>query len=105
MENYSISALDLYCRNDTYIVMESIARDPVTKDPLQQIVPNKTRCGSTDPLEMNEETKCYCYTKDDRGSSKLFFLRIFILILIFIFTSIPTYVAKLFKSKMYKWYY
>ena len=90
MENYSISALDLYCRNDTYIVMESIARDPVTKDPLQQIVPNKTRCGSTDPLEMNEETKCYCYTKDDRGSSKLFYLRIFILILlIFIFISIP----------------
>ena len=58
--------------------MESIARDPVTKDPLQQIVPNKTRCGSTDPLEMNEETKCYCYTKDDRGSSKLFFFRIVI---------------------------
>ena len=105
MENYSISALDLYCRNDTYIVMESIARDPVTKDPLQQIVPNKTRCGSTDPLEMNEETKCYCYTKDDRGSSKLFFLRIFILILIFIFISIPMQQKYLKVKCKYKWYY
>ena len=105
VENYSISALDLYCRNDTYIVMESIARDPVTKDPLQQIVPNKTRCGSTDPLEMNEETKCYCYTKDDRGSSKLFFLRIFILILIFIFISIPMQQKYLKVKCKYKWYY
>ena len=52
--------------------MDSIARDPVTKDPLQQIVPNKTRCGSTDPVEMTAESKCYCYAKEDRGSSKIF---------------------------------
>ena len=52
--------------------MDSIARDPVTKDPLQQIVPNKTRCGSTDPVEMTTESKCYCYAKEDHGSSKIF---------------------------------
>ena len=35
-----------------------------------QIVPNKTRCGNLDPVEMNETNKCYCSSKDKDGAGK-----------------------------------
>ena len=78
VKNFSISALDLHCRNDTYIIKNSLhAPDKETNEIPQQIVPNKTRCGTSDPLEMIEENKCYCYTKEERGSSKIFFKNIY----------------------------
>ena len=75
VEDYSISVLDLYCRNDTYIIKNSLEHpaDKEVNDIPQQIVPIKTRCGTSDPLEIIEENKCYCYSKEGRGSSKIFF--------------------------------
>ena len=73
-ENFSISALDLLCRNDTYVIKNSLhAPDKETNEIPQQIVPNKTRCGTSDTLEMIEDNKCYCLTKEGLGSSKTFF--------------------------------
>ena len=72
--NYSIQALDLYCRNDTFKVMPSVYRDPATQEPIDQVVPNKTRCGSQDPVEMSADTKCYCWPKERRGARKTFLL-------------------------------
>ena len=51
--------------------MPSIVRDPNTGEPLDQIVPNKTRCGSLDPVEMNLNNTCHCWPKDGKGSSKI----------------------------------
>lgn len=68
-QNYSIQALRMFCRNDTWRVMPSIVRDPETGEPLDQVVPNKTRCGSEDPVEMSLDNKCYCWPKEDKGAS------------------------------------
>ena len=63
-------ALDMYCRNDTWRVMPSIVRDPTTGIPLDQVVPNKTRCGSLDPVEMTLNNTCHCWPKEGKGASK-----------------------------------
>ena len=103
--NYSINALDMYCRNETWPEMVNIssfldkrfqrfnrnkkntnfyfskifqvmpsgtAFDQNTIEPLDMIVPYKTRCGSLDPLEMSEETKCNCWQTSGEGSCKFF---------------------------------
>lgn len=49
--------------------MPSIVRNPETGEPLDQVVPNKTRCGSLDPVEMSPDNKCYCYPKEEKGAS------------------------------------
>ena len=72
VRNYSISALDMFCRNDTWMYLPSVQRDSNQKQ-LDAVVPNKTRCGSTDPLEMNEATKCYCWPTEGKGTSMLTF--------------------------------
>ena len=48
------------------------AFDQNTMKPLDMIVPYKTRCGSLDPLEMSEETKCNCWQTSGEGSCKYF---------------------------------
>lgn len=79
--NYSLDALDMFCRNDTtprnpgsptYRVMDSLVSNS-TAPPmgfLPQIIPNKTRCGNLDPVEMNITNKCYCLVKDKKGAGK-----------------------------------
>ena len=47
--------------------------EPCTQEPIDQVVPNKTRCGSQDPVEMSADTKCYCWPKERRGARKTFF--------------------------------
>ena len=75
---YSIGALDLFCRNDTspvnkdgdtYRTMDSLAR-MANGTALAQIVPNKTRCGNLDPVEMNITDKCYCLARNGQGAGK-----------------------------------
>jgi hypothetical protein len=47
--------------------MPGVTRDSLGV-PIPQVVPNKTRCGSLDPVDMTEENKCSCKPKDDYGS-------------------------------------
>ena len=68
--SYATDALNLYCRNDTYQVLPGLSLDPNTKQPLEQVVPSKTRCGSLDPVELTLENKCHCLPKDGLGSSR-----------------------------------
>ncbi len=68
-KNYSIEALDMFCRNDTWDVMPSIHRDENQKQ-LDVVVPSKVRCGSTDPLEMNVTNQCSCWPTAGEGASK-----------------------------------
>ena len=79
--HYSTSSLDKFCRNDTsvvkkngpmYQVMDSLVKN-MTGHYIPQIVPNKTRCGNLDPVEMNETNKCYCLARDKEGAGKKFF--------------------------------
>ena len=76
--NYSRDSLDMFCRNDTegsggkesgpiYQVMDSLVKN-MTGSYIPQIVPNKTRCGNLDPVEMNETNKCFCLSKDGKGA-------------------------------------
>ena len=76
--HYSTDSLDKFCRNDTsiekpggptYRVMPSLVTN-ATGHYVPQIVPNKTRCGNLDPVEMNETNKCYCSSKDKDGAGK-----------------------------------
>ncbi len=66
-------ALDLYCRNETLDkgkVMPSLDYDADGKE-IPVFVPDKTRCGTLDPLDIdNMENKCKCYPKDDKGSDE-----------------------------------
>ena len=78
--SYSRDALDKFCRNDTvpgvkesgpiYTIMDSLERN-ATGSFIPQIVPNKTRCGNLDPVEMNDTNKCYCRSKDGKGAGTL----------------------------------
>ena len=79
-KHYSTNALDKFCRNDTtsqkqtgpmYQLMNSLEKNE-TLHYLPQIVPNKTRCGNLDPVEMNETNKCYCLSRDKEGAGKNF---------------------------------
>ena len=70
--NYSINSLDMYCRNDSWIVLPSAERDENQKQ-LDTVVPSKVRCGSEDPLEMNITTKCHCWPIAGEGSSTFTF--------------------------------
>ena len=39
---------------------------------MPQVLPNKTRCGSLDPVEMaNPDNACFCTAKDKLGASQL----------------------------------
>ena len=58
------------CRNDSYLTLPGIERNPETGEAILQVVPNKTRCGSEDPVEMSPDNKCYCWPKENRGSCK-----------------------------------
>ena len=71
--NYTRRALDQFCRDDrtaqnldgpTYTVMDSGFKMR-NGTAWKQIVPNKTRCGNLDPVEMNVTDKCYCLAKDN----------------------------------------
>ena len=54
------------------VMPSGTAFDQNTMKPLDMIVPYKTRCGSLDPLEMSEETKCNCWQTSGEGSCKYF---------------------------------
>jgi hypothetical protein len=72
----------MFCRNDTegpggkesgpiYRVMDSLVEN-MTGAYIPQIVPNKTRCGNLDPVEMNQTNKCFCLSKDGKGAGMLY---------------------------------
>ena len=71
LRNYSINALDMFCRNDSLHneIMESIHRDD-DQNKIPVINPSKVRCGSEDPLEMNITNKCHCWPTAGEGASK-----------------------------------
>ena len=71
----------MFCRNDTtprnpgsptYRIMDSLEKN-LTGSYIPQIIPNKTRCGNLDPVEMNITNKCYCLAKDKKGAGKLLY--------------------------------
>ena len=47
--------------------MDSLVKN-MTGSYIPQIVPNKTRCGNLDPVEMNETNKCFRLSKDGKGA-------------------------------------
>ncbi len=53
-----------------YEVRDSFIRNQETLEPLKEVVPSKNRCGSSDPVEMTEDTKCFCKAKDGEGAKE-----------------------------------
>ena len=68
----SLAALDDYCRasfNTGYDVMKSgRERDAVTHEYVDLVVPEKSRCGSLDELEIKAENECKCESKNGEGA-------------------------------------
>ena len=58
--------------------MPGHAYDAITQQPLNMVVPDKTRCGSLDPLEMDKDKKCNCWQTSGEGSCKQFLCHVFI---------------------------
>ena len=61
--NQSLELLSRYCRRDPYTIMDSLVTNETGTGLLQQVVPNKIRCGSFNPYTINIKDKCYCKTK------------------------------------------
>ena len=67
-QNYSINALDMYCRNKTWETLPSGYDGNM--QPIKIVVPDKTRCGSLDPLEMDLDKSCSCWQTNGEGACK-----------------------------------
>ena len=63
-------ALDMFCRNVSYAIGNTGVRDAFTREDIIQIVPNKTRCGSNDPIDMQDHTQCKCLSKEGKGAKE-----------------------------------
>lgn len=50
--------------------MDSQLRDVITREKIPQVLPSKNRCGSNDPIQMGEDSKCTCQTKEGLGADE-----------------------------------
>ena len=67
---HSLRALDSYCRREAYRIA-----DRPKEVGGRQVYPEKSRCGSLDPILMRLDQKCQCLTKDVQGADNAFWVK------------------------------
>ncbi len=72
----SKEVLDKFCRNDTILSLRSppdasgnYIWDQQLKGTPNISLPLKNRCGTVDPYNITDDTKCQCLTKEDKGAN------------------------------------